>query len=159
VTDRSFDLGEITVVFSSGMDVASVEEGFGVIVVMPGIGYGKVAGEVNMDDSGRTARFIPTANLVSGLNYRVAITDARDTEGNSLTNYEWSYVAPDTPAELTELEGTWKEECYFQESRLGVGDYIRLFRRQKCDHSLTVLGFRLHVRSDNGAKHGNFHVG
>ncbi len=93
VISNSAELGKITVDFSDEMDVPSVEEGFKAVVVIPGIGYGTVSGRVNMDDSGKTAEFTPHSNLVSGLDYKVTITGARDTEGNSLETYEWSFEA------------------------------------------------------------------
>ncbi|MCP4106228.1 MAG: hypothetical protein GY749_11930 [Desulfobacteraceae bacterium] len=38
----------------------------------------------------KTAEFIPHSNLISWLNYKVTIADARDTQGNPLKDDEWS---------------------------------------------------------------------
>ncbi len=92
VTGKSSDIGKVTLDFSNEMDVSSIEEGFEILVVIPGIGHGKVSGKVNVDDSGKTAEFIPSSNLISGLNYSATITGAQDTEGNPLATYEWSFV-------------------------------------------------------------------
>jgi len=128
VTDKSLNLAEITVGFSSEMDVTSVEEGFEVIVVIPGIGHGTVAGKVNVDDDGKTAKFIPSANLISGLSYRVTIAGARDTDGNPMETDEWSFVASesgdtDVTTWYKDADGDGYSDGTVQEATVQPDDY------------------------------------
>ncbi len=81
---------KIKVSFSKEIDITSIEKELKVVAEIPGIGYGKVSGRLNVDENGKTAEFIPHSNLIPWLNYKVTIADAKDTQGNPLEDDEWS---------------------------------------------------------------------
>lgn len=86
---------EISVTFSTPMDTSSVMESFNIIVNIAGLGYGTLAGELEMDDTGTSARFVPVSDFVSGLNYEVTLSGAKDTSGNALDFGVWSFTGGD----------------------------------------------------------------
>jgi len=90
VTAASMGSEEINVTFSTAMDAASVADALSVRVMIPGIGYGSVAGVVGLDDSGTTLTFTPTSHLSADLDYTLMIEGARDTAGNLMEAYERS---------------------------------------------------------------------
>lgn len=93
VSSATWSAEEITVDFSKAMDPSTInDDTFELIIEIPGVGYGIVAGEVKYEDT--TGMFISSGNLVSGLDYTFSITtDAKDTEGNSLQAvYETSFT-------------------------------------------------------------------
>ncbi|MCP4105703.1 MAG: M28 family peptidase [Desulfobacteraceae bacterium] len=83
-TVTSVDVHEdrLTITFSSEMDPSSVEESLMIKLLIPGIGYGIVAGKFSYN--GTTATFMPYSDFIPGASYEITITGARDTEGNYL---------------------------------------------------------------------------
>ncbi|MCP4185384.1 MAG: hypothetical protein GY761_19085 [Hyphomicrobiales bacterium] len=91
VTGQSSSPGEVGIEFSTAMDPASVEESFTLKVVLEGIGFGTVAGQMEVGDDGTTAKFVPFSGLISGLTYEVSFEGAKDTAGNPLQFDKWSF--------------------------------------------------------------------
>ncbi|MCP4345062.1 MAG: M28 family peptidase [Desulfobacterales bacterium] len=94
-TVTSVDVHEdrLTITFSSEMDPSSVEESLMIKLVIPGIGYGIVAGTFSYE--GTTATFMPYSEFIPGASYEVTITGATDTEGNHLKFDGFSYKGPE----------------------------------------------------------------
>ncbi|MCP4344506.1 MAG: sulfatase-like hydrolase/transferase [Desulfobacterales bacterium] len=91
VTSSDFTIG-----FSQPVDQLTInEDTITVKVILPGIGYGTVAGNIKLDETATTAIFIPYNDFVTGLSYSVIIEGATDAEGNPLEPGEWSFTGGD----------------------------------------------------------------
>lgn len=95
VVEESLSAEEISLTFSEPIDPASVSDAFHLKVVIPGIGYGMVTGDVALDDSGTTLTFLPDSDLNADLDYIVVIEGAKDMAGNPLETYEQSFDVDD----------------------------------------------------------------
>ncbi|MCP4105704.1 MAG: M28 family peptidase [Desulfobacteraceae bacterium] len=80
--------------FSSPLDPASVRDSFVLRVIIPGIGYGTVAGNLVYEDGGLEAAFIPVSDLVADMDYTVTMAGAKDLNGNPLDFDKWSFTGP-----------------------------------------------------------------
>ncbi|MCP4112726.1 MAG: Ig-like domain-containing protein [Desulfobacteraceae bacterium] len=84
---------EIIVDFNQQMNPSTINEHTIIVkAVIPGVGYGIVAGVVEYE--GTTAIFIPYSDLLDGISYSLTVTTgAKDTAGRSLkTDYEKPFV-------------------------------------------------------------------
>jgi len=97
VVDESMGSEEISVTFSTPMEPASVSDAFSVRVMLPNIGYGSVAGTVQLDYSGTTLTFTPVSPLNTDMNYTVVIEGAEDTAGNLMNAYERPFSLDEPP--------------------------------------------------------------
>ncbi|MCP4107928.1 MAG: hypothetical protein GY749_20685 [Desulfobacteraceae bacterium] len=95
VIGRNSGVKQVNVEFSTAMDTASVTESFTVILSLPGIGYGIVAGKAELNEDGTKAVFSPSSPLIANLDYKITITGAKDTAGNSLQFDGWSFAGDD----------------------------------------------------------------
>jgi|GEM_PF-632921 len=114
--------GEIAVVFSKPMDSSTINnDTLGLIIEIPGVGYGTVAGEVRYEDT--KGMFIPSSPLVSGLKYTLSVTtEAKDTEGNALlTVFRESHV-PGTVKEGIFWDGPVRGLAYVSGNQSGFTD-------------------------------------
>ncbi|MCP4348984.1 MAG: amidohydrolase family protein [Desulfobacterales bacterium] len=85
---------EIDVQFSKPLDSVSVRDSFVLKAVIPGVGFGTVAGKL-VYDGVSAAKFIPQSELVHNLNYTLTLTGAEDPDGNPLDFNGWSFTGPD----------------------------------------------------------------
>ncbi|MCP4109677.1 MAG: serine hydrolase [Desulfobacteraceae bacterium] len=93
VSSISMDDGNIIIEFSKPMDPSTLNNDTVILtIVLPGVGYGTVAGKLESDDT--AALFVPQSDLISELGYTVTITtDAKDADGNSLqSDYTQSFT-------------------------------------------------------------------
>ncbi|MCP4347059.1 MAG: Ig-like domain-containing protein, partial [Desulfobacterales bacterium] len=102
VSSISMDDGNIIIEFSKPMDPSTLNNDTVILtIVLPGVGYGTVAGKLESDDT--AALFIPQSDLISELGYTVTITtDAKDSDGNSLQS---DYTQPFTVSGLNSKYG------------------------------------------------------
>ncbi|MCP4104979.1 MAG: sulfatase-like hydrolase/transferase [Desulfobacteraceae bacterium] len=85
---------DFTIAFSRPMDQLTInKDTITVRVTLPGIGYGTLAGYIELDET--TAMFIPYEDFITGLSYSVTIEGAKDAEGNPLEPGEWSFTGGD----------------------------------------------------------------
>ncbi|MCP4109808.1 MAG: hypothetical protein GY749_30540 [Desulfobacteraceae bacterium] len=84
----------IEVRFSKSLDPVSVKDSFMLKAVIPGVGFGTVAGYLVYDGS-FTAKFTPYSELVHNMNYTLTLTGAKDSDGNPLEFNGWSFTGSD----------------------------------------------------------------
>ncbi|MCP4123565.1 MAG: Ig-like domain-containing protein, partial [Bacteroidetes bacterium] len=81
----------VEVQFSTPLDPESVKNSFVLKAVIPGIGYGTVAGKLEYDGFS-AAKFTPNSDLLPSLNYTLTLTGAEDLNGNPLDFNGWSFT-------------------------------------------------------------------
>ncbi|MCP4105705.1 MAG: M20/M25/M40 family metallo-hydrolase [Desulfobacteraceae bacterium] len=84
----------VELTFSSPLDPASVRDSFTLRVIIPGIGYGTVAGLLMYEEGGLKATFIPTSDLVADMNYSITMPGAKDPNGNPPAFDKWEFNGP-----------------------------------------------------------------
>ncbi len=85
----------VEVQFSTPLDPESVKNSFVLKAVIPGIGYGIVAGKLEYDGFS-AAKFTPHSDLLPNLNYTLTLTGAEDLNGNPLDFNGWSFTVSDS---------------------------------------------------------------
>jgi hypothetical protein len=97
----SADPDEIIISFSQPVNPDTITENTLVFkMVMPGIGYGILAGDIGIDEDGANIHFRPY-KVIPGANYSIKISGATDNDGNPLEYEELSFeIADDTSMTL-----------------------------------------------------------
>ncbi|MCP4346301.1 MAG: serine hydrolase [Desulfobacterales bacterium] len=102
VKDVTESVTEVIVDFNQEMDPSTInKDTFIVKAVIPGVGYGTVAGDVEYE--GTTATFTSYSNLLYGFNYTLTVTTgAEDTTGSFLeTDYTEPFIITGGPIKKT----------------------------------------------------------
>jgi len=103
VVDRASSYKDVTVRFSEPMDMESLRDALAVTIHVPGVGYGRVAGRVELDESGTEAVFRSSSGLIPGMNYSLEITGAKSAGGLELEADEWSFETETITETIYEL--------------------------------------------------------
>ncbi|MCP4344561.1 MAG: hypothetical protein GY795_03420 [Desulfobacterales bacterium] len=136
----------VEVQFSTPLDPESVKNSFVLKAVIPGVGYGTVAGKLEYDGFS-AAKFTPNSVLLSSLNYTLTLAGAEDLNGNSLNFNGWSFTV--SASETVNFPDINLEAAIRQAINKPTGDI------QKSDlHGLTELkAFIKDIKNTEGLQH------